>query len=70
MKSATDPPCVEAMRAVISFGGTTDLGVPCESRLVILGYIFCKLINQTEERPDPFDVFRVPILLISLEALC
>lgn len=57
------------MSLVVFFDGSTDLRVPCEGRLVILGYIFCKLINQTEERPDPFDVFRVPGLLVSFEAL-
>jgi hypothetical protein len=69
LKSATDPPCVEGMRFVIFFRGITDLGVPCESRLVKLGYIFCELINQTEEGPDPFDVFRSPRLLVSFEVL-
>jgi len=69
LKSATDPPCVEVMGLVMFLGGITDLGVPCESRLVILVYIFCELINQTEEGPDPFDVFRAPGLPVSFEAL-
>lgn len=64
LKSATDPPCVGAMRFVISIGDVTNFGVPCESRLMILSYIFCKLINHTEEGPDPFDVLRVPGFLV------
>ncbi len=57
------------MRFVISNGDSTDFGVPCESRLVILSYIFCELVNHTEEGPDPFDVLRVPGLLVRFEAL-
>jgi hypothetical protein len=52
-----------------SLGGTTDLRIPYETHLMILGYVFCKLINQAEEGSDPFDVFRVPRLLVSFEAL-
>jgi hypothetical protein len=69
LKSATDPPCVEAMRFVISLGSTTDLGVPYETHLVILCYIFCELIDQSEEGPDPFDVFRPPKSLVGFGAL-
>jgi len=69
LKSATDPPYVEAMRFMVCPDGTTDLGIPCNTSLVVLGYIFCKFINQTEEGPDPFDVLRVPKFQVSFEAL-
>jgi len=69
LKSATDPPCVKVMGLVIFLGGITDLGVPYEGHLVILVYIFCELVKQTEEGPDPFDVPRAPGLLVRFEAL-
>jgi len=55
------------MGLVIFLGGITDLGVPCEGHLVILVCIFCDLIRQTKEGPDPFDVPRAPGLLVSFE---
>jgi len=58
------------MGLVMLLSGITDLGVPCKGHLGILVYIFCELINQTEEGPDPPDVSRAPGLLVSFGALC
>ena len=69
LKSATDPPYVKVIRPVICPGGPTDLGVPRKTSLVMFCCIFCEFINQTEEGPDPFDVFRVSRLQVGLEAL-